>query len=186
MDWTHHGGKEFWENLTPESLPKYISKDDQRYGHNEDGDIPLHFAARWNQNPEVFRLMLDTAPSITEQNKSFEMPIHSAVRYSENPIVAIYALINKSPLNIGDINGRTPLHLLAMRTEILNKIGFYNSVQILIRSGQIDFFQRDKYNNTSVFYAEQNKLLNYRKKPTWFSRGEHPLLQEWRANSPIC
>ena len=78
------------------------------------GDIPLHEAATWNRNPEIFGVLLDHGADVNTKNKNGVTPLHNAADnsggYPSDLEVVLPLLNHGADVNARDREGNTPLH----------------------------------------------------------------------------
>ncbi len=78
MSWVNKN-KEFWKNLQPEDIQTWIDKGESVDARDEKRNTPLHLAAAYNTNPEVFREFVDARANIITLNGVGLAPIHLAL-----------------------------------------------------------------------------------------------------------
>ena len=74
---------------------------------------PLHFAATFNTNEEVFQRLLYYKPNISKKDADGRTPLHLAAQDNRNPGIITLLLDKGAKIDTPDKNGRTPLHLAA-------------------------------------------------------------------------
>jgi len=53
-------------------------------GRDDDGNTPLHLAARYHSDPKVLELLLNAGAELEPENKEEKTPLHFAVENNEN------------------------------------------------------------------------------------------------------
>ena len=81
----------------------------------ENDATPLHFAAAFNGNPEVTRLLLDAGADANTQDTGGLTPLHLASRFRGYATVAQLLLDAGADVNAKDREGKTPLDYHAER-----------------------------------------------------------------------
>ena len=117
---------------------------------NEVGGTPLHFAAEWNENPDIINALIQVGADIHAKTNGGKTPLHSAAEHNENPDI-INALIQAGvDIDAKDILlGKTPLHSAASSNENPDIIN------VLIQAGA-DIHAKDTFlllGNTPLHYA---------------------------------
>ena len=75
---------------------------------DEDGETPLHRAARFNENPAVIAALLDAGAEIEARNEDGHTPLHRAARLNKNPAVIAALLDAGADPEARDEAGKTP------------------------------------------------------------------------------
>ncbi len=84
---------------------------------NGEGETPLHYAARHNENPDVINILLKAGADINARNDNDVTPLHYAAYNDENPDVINTLLNAGADINARDGYGGTPLHHAAYNNE---------------------------------------------------------------------
>ena len=74
-----------WENATIEEVQNV-----DVFARDGDRLTPLHFAARYNLNLEVFALLVDNGADIEAKDVNSRTPLHHAARHNENTEVLAF------------------------------------------------------------------------------------------------
>ena len=144
----------------------------------------LHWAAANHQESLVTKLLLDKGADVNAQDaNNNRTPLHVAILYNTNFWGVIIELISNNQIdpNIRDNDGRTALHLLAIKNEQWDMSAFLESITLLVRDERIDCTIQDNDGKTAFDYAEENEIFDYAE--YIFPNGEHGILTEWRSKS---
>ena len=90
------------------------------------GYMPLHYAAAFNNNPDVAKFLIDAGADLEATDKKFfagylefyYTPLHMAAKHNENPAVIVTLLKAGADPNRRSLHG-SPLHLAAANAEEL-------------------------------------------------------------------
>ena len=74
---------------------------------------PLHWAARWNDNPAVIEALLKAGADLEAQNDDKDTPLHLAAAFNRTPAVIEALLEAGADPNARDKKGKTPPQLAA-------------------------------------------------------------------------
>ena len=105
--------REWWETATADDVENRVKAGADVNVRNEDGETPLHWAARWNRNPEVIALMVRHGTDVNVQDKVGDTPLHWAASSNPNPAVIDVLVRLGADANAQDEDGTTPLHWAA-------------------------------------------------------------------------
>jgi ankyrin repeat protein len=100
--------------------------------------------------PEISNLLLDNKINVNTTDKFLETPVHIAIKLAYNNNInekLLDRIIHKADLNVANINGITPLHLI-----IKNKL--YDKLKSKLKNKELIFNVKDKYNKTPYDYSE--------------------------------
>jgi len=108
-----------------------------------------------NKNDKIIDLLLDNGFDVNNYNKYIETPLHYAL-YKNNKLspTIIFKLLYYGDLNIQNIDGETPLHLLCKYHNFRN----YNKV---IENKKLDIFIKDKMNKKPIDYINSNHIYEF-------------------------
>ena len=84
---------------------------------SDNGETPLHFAARYNEDPAVVEALLAAGADPLSEDSDDSTALHLAARYNENPSVLEALLAAGFEREAHDDEERTPLHLAARYNE---------------------------------------------------------------------
>lgn len=139
---------------------------DINYSGPDDKYLPLNIALK-KQKYDIVRLLFKYNPDFTYCDNNLNTPIHNALFINNKhksklniPNDIMSKLIKNSNLNIPNINGTTPLHLL-MKMNETNILNFKDDLNKKIINNELDFFVQDNNNNTPLSYITSNKLINF-------------------------
>ena len=106
-----------WKNDT-EAVEMLLSENPQNVAAiDENGRTMLSWAAQQG-NLDIVKILLKNGAEITSCDlKSKESPLHNAI-IEDNIETAIYLIDNGADLRVYDIDGRTPLHVLANKKAL--------------------------------------------------------------------
>ena len=116
------------------------------HAQNENGDTPLHWAARYAK-PEALLELIQAGADIHAQNKNGDTPLHlSSAKEECEPC---FHLLIKAGANIHAKNqrGDTPLHIASF-----SNVSSSNIVPELIQLGA-DVNAQDSFGNTPIYYV---------------------------------
>ena len=78
---------------------------------------PLHWAARYSENPAIIAVLLEAGADLEAQDSDGETSLHLAAAFNENPLVIAALLEAGAYIKARDRDGETPLHLAAAYNE---------------------------------------------------------------------
>ena len=84
---------------------------------NDDGNSPLHFAARNAEVPAGIPILIAVGAELEARNNGGNTPLHMAAWHNENLAVIEALLKSGANPNVRLSDGRTPLHHAAMNNE---------------------------------------------------------------------
>ena len=84
---------------------------------NQDGRTPLHFAAEYNENPDIINALRQAGADIHAKNKDEETPLHRAARGNKNPDIINALRQAGADINVKNKDEETPLHQAAWWNE---------------------------------------------------------------------
>ena len=79
--------------------------------------LPLHVAAKSNENPAVIETLLKAGAEVGGRDSSGETPLHWAARSNENPRVIEVLLKAGVDVGVRNKSGQTPLHKAALNNR---------------------------------------------------------------------
>ena len=127
---------------------------------------PFHLVAEFNNECGIieellnFNANLDSKVNVNATDDNKNTPLHVAASCNVNRIAIITALINNGANpNMQNNDGRTPLHLLAMKNKEWDRYGIYKSVKILVRIDGVNCILEDSDKKTALYYAETNPAI---------------------------
>ena len=108
----------FFETATI-SMVKQLIADGVDVNESDDwGFSPLHFAAAFNDEPDVISLLLDAGADLNARDKEWKAtPLHWAAWSNDNPGIIIALLDGGADLNSRDGRNSTPLHAAAEQSN---------------------------------------------------------------------
>ena len=145
QDW-----EEFWQSATFEQVYVAISQGADVNSSDENGNTPLHWAARWNTSPATVRLLLDSGAKVDSADGEGLTPLHVAAAWSKTPEVMELMLAEVEDVNVRGKYGETPLHAAALYGEMPQTV-------ILLLEHGADIFAKDKVGRTPLDLAGENK-----------------------------
>lgn len=81
---------------------------------DEAGETPLHWAAGFNENPEVISALVKAGADLHARSSEYGlMPLHMAATFNRNPHIVTTLLDSGAALNVHDEENMTPLHSAA-------------------------------------------------------------------------
>lgn len=108
----------FFEVATIRMVQQQIDQGADVNQRDEWGFTPLHFAAAFNDDPDVISLLLDTGADLNARDKEWQAtPLHWAAWSNANPGVIIALLEGGADLNCRDARDSTPLHAAAEQSN---------------------------------------------------------------------
>ena len=111
-DWESEG---FWRQATKQEVDNCI----------EQGIVlenSLHWAARWNENPDVLSTLIEAGAEVNARNGSDETPLHWAARWNKNPDIISTLIEAGAEVGAGDGSDETPLRWAARWNKNLDII----------------------------------------------------------------
>ena len=101
---------EFWKKATVKDVKQAVSKGADVNVKDRNGWTPLHWAAAFNQNPEVITTLVELGAEINAKDKDDRTALHRAVVWNPNPEVITTLVKLGANVNARDRNGWAPLH----------------------------------------------------------------------------
>lgn len=104
----------FFETATLESVLAHLDEGADPKEQDQWGYTPLHFAAAFNDDPDIITALLDAGADIEARDKEWgATPLHWAAWSNNNPAIVIALLDGGADLNVRDEADSTPLHAAA-------------------------------------------------------------------------
>jgi len=94
-------------------------------------------------------MLLKNNFNVNAQNKYLETSLHQILRIKNTPHEILFRILIKGNLNIPDIDGTTPLHLLFKNKN-------WKNFTELIKEKDIDIFKRDNNDHSSLYFTKEN------------------------------
>ena len=108
----------FFEKATVRMVQKCIDSGADANGRDEWGFSPLHFAAAFNDDPDVISVLVDGGANLEAKDKEWgATPLHWAAWSNGNPGIIIALLDGGADLNARDARNSTPLHAAAEQSN---------------------------------------------------------------------
>ena len=124
---------------------------DINYAGPEDKYLPLNIALN---NNIIIHELIKYNPDLTKQDKNMNSPLHIVLQNNldlQDDIIRY--IITNSNLNIQNIDGQTPLHLLIISKNI-------DKYQDLIKNKDLNFCIKDNNNRTPISYMNTYNYIN--------------------------
>lgn len=113
----------FFETATVESVEDCLDAGADPNEQDRWGYTPLHFAAAFNDDPEIISLLVDAGADLEARDKEWgATPLHWAAWSNNNPTIATALLGGGAELNARDQGDSTPLHAAAEHSANPNVI----------------------------------------------------------------
>ncbi len=103
------GNADWWHQATPAAVGERQNHGAAVTARTQDGETPLHAAARSSTNPAVAALLLDHGADLYARDKRGQTPLHAAI-ITANPAMAALLLDRGANIDARDKRGQTPLH----------------------------------------------------------------------------
>lgn len=104
----------FFEKATLKMVQKNLASGADANAQDEWGFCPLHFAAAFNDDPDVITALVDAGANISARDKEWgATPLHWAAWSNDNPGIIIALLDGGADPNVRDARESTPLHAAA-------------------------------------------------------------------------
>ncbi len=123
------------------------------YNGAEGDDNPMIYAVK-NSNEYVIELLLKHNFNVTNYDRRIETPLHYALANKSLSIETLTKLIYYSDLNIQNVYGQTPLHLLCKYHDLNN----YNYV---LSNKKMDIFIKDSAKKRPIDYLNGHTINNF-------------------------
>ncbi|WP_051304275.1 ankyrin repeat domain-containing protein [Calidithermus chliarophilus] len=82
----------FWQSATPADVERAARQGADVKAMDKDGATPLHYAARYNGNPEVIALLVRLGAEVNARAQGGWAPLHTAAAINGNPEVVLALL----------------------------------------------------------------------------------------------
>ena len=117
------------------------------------GETPLHWAATWNEDLAVVKILLEASADVHARTKMLgelddDTPLHAAAAHSENPAIIAVLLEAGADVHAQDMAGGTPLHSAS-------RFGNSEAITALLAAGA-DANARDASGKTPMQYATEH------------------------------
>lgn len=86
-------------------------------GRDDEGNTPLHLAARENGDPEVITVLLALGSELEAEDGKGRTAFFLSAAYNSNPAVAVVLIQAGAELSVKDSDGRTAIEMAALRSE---------------------------------------------------------------------
>lgn len=134
-DWNNPDSQikaDFWKEATRASISDCVQDMGFVMGfsvadRDNEGSTPLHWAARFSENPEVISALLVAGADVNASNERESTPLHEAARYNSNPEVALALLAAGADGSAKNLEGRTPFDE-AENNEALKETDAYGAL----------------------------------------------------------
>lgn len=142
------------KNKNYELMELLINKGANINYNGPEGDYnPMIFAIEINDN-KMINLLLDHNFDVNNYNRYLDTPLHYALSKNKLSGETLAKLIYKSDLNIKNVDGETPLHLLCKNHNWKN----YNKI---IDNKQLDIFAEDNMRKRPIDYLNGNHVYDF-------------------------
>ncbi|MFO8063751.1 MAG: ankyrin repeat domain-containing protein, partial [Spirochaetia bacterium] len=99
-----------WDSLNREQLAELLTEDtDVNAKDNFAGMTPLMYAARWNENPDVFTALMEAGAQVDTRARDATTALMQAARSNGNPEVIEILLDAGADVNASNHKGGTSL-----------------------------------------------------------------------------
>lgn len=118
---------------------------------------PLNIALVKNE-PEICKLLLDSGINVNTTDKFIETPVHTALKLAKFNKISdqlLNRIIKRGDLNIQNINGVTPFHLITR-----NKL--FDRVSKSLKDKKIITNLKDKHGKSALDYANKNVVNTFK------------------------
>jgi ankyrin repeat protein len=140
------------ESANSVEIKRAISNGADVNARDEKGNTPLMYAAQFNKNPEVTRMLLDAGAEVNTRNIYGWTPLMYAAQFNKNPEVTRMLLDAGAEVNAKKKDGWTPLMYAAADNENPEVI------HILLEAGA-DGSNKNYWGETALDYAKENEAL---------------------------
>jgi len=118
-----------------------------------EGDLnPLIYSIQ-NKNNDMINILLDYKFDVKKYDKQMNTPLHHAIK-SNNSIDVLFRMIHLSDINAQNIDGDTPLHLLA-------DLGAWKNLNVILEKKKLDIFMKNRKNKTVLDYVSPNDIQSF-------------------------
>jgi hypothetical protein len=115
-DWNNkddHIKADFWREATRSSISDCVQDMGFVMGfsatdRDDEGSTPVHWAARFSENPEVIAALLTAGADVNAANKRGSTPLHEAAGFNPNPDITMSLLAAGADGAIQNSDGKTP------------------------------------------------------------------------------
>lgn len=123
------------------------------YNGPEGDHNPLILSIKNNED-EIVDLLLDNKFDVNHYDRYLETPLHHALKTPNPSPITISKLIYYGNLNIKNIHGETPLHILCKKNDIWNYTKF-------ISRKNLDIFIEDNNHKRPIDYINANHIYKF-------------------------
>ena len=109
--------KEFFESASLEVVAACLAVGVDPTVRGRYGYTPLHWGARFNEDPASITLLLDAGAEVMARSSSNLTPLHWAAWFNENPAIITLLVDAGADVNTLDDFGATPLHYAAENNQ---------------------------------------------------------------------
>ncbi|ARF09767.1 ankyrin repeat protein [Indivirus ILV1] len=142
------------KNKNYDLMELLISKGANINYNGPEGDYnPMIFAIESNDE-KIIDILLNHNYNLNNYNRYLEIPLHYALNKSKLSNEIIAKLIYESDLNMKNIDGETPLHLLCKNHNWKN----YNKI---INKKQLDIFTENNIHKRPIDYLNGNHIYDF-------------------------
>ena len=104
----------FFEKATIKIVQKMLDSGADANAKDEWGFTPLHFAAAFNDDPDIITALIDAGANLNAHDKEWSAtPLHWAAWSNDNPGIIIALVDGGADPNVRDAKDSTPLHAAA-------------------------------------------------------------------------
>jgi ankyrin repeat protein len=145
----------FWQNLKSYELEKFIKAGVYVKVRYADRLTPLHFAAAYNKDTDVIKLLVKTGAKINAKALYDATPLHYASGFNSDEDIIKTLIKLGADVNAKDLEGRTPLHWI---------VKFAQNVKVIdvLLNSKVDINKKDIYGRTALNIIKDNRELSKR------------------------
>lgn len=140
---------------TTKLLIKYGSN--VNYGGPENDNIPINLAIL-KKNSKIINLLIDNGSNMNTVDRFLNTPVHYLLQTNKtNNLIhdsTIFKALYSADLNIRNIKGVTPLHMMT-------RYNTWKNYSVLLKDKHIDLSIIDRKNNTAVSYLNGDNLTEF-------------------------
>jgi hypothetical protein len=145
--------KTFWQNLKSYELEKFIKAGVYVKVRYTDRLTPLHFAAAYNKDTDVIKLLVKTGAKINAKALYDATPLHFASSFNTDEDIIKILIKLGANVNAKDLEGRTALHWM---------VKFAQNVKVIdaLLNSKVDINLKDVYGKTALNIIKNNRELS--------------------------